>query len=63
MMSLMSDKSQARRAPQEWLDRLQEGREDIAAGRVVDGEAFLAELKAEDGALQKDLATQKKARN
>lgn len=43
-----------RRAPQEWIDALEEAEADVAAGRTVDGQVIheqlrraLAELEAE----------------
>jgi predicted transcriptional regulator len=38
------------RAPQSWLDAIGRGEADVAAGRVADVEAFLAQLEAEDAA-------------
>ena len=35
-------------APRHWIEALERGRADIAAGRTVDGEELLRELEAED---------------
>jgi len=43
--------SESQHAPAWLIEALEEGRADIAAGRTVDAEEFLAELDAEDAEL------------
>jgi hypothetical protein len=38
-------------APKEWIEALEQGRADIAAGRAVDAEVFVQRLEREDARL------------
>ena len=53
----MKDTELPRKAPQSWIDALEKGRADIAAGRVsdVDLETLCLELEAEADALEAHL--------
>lgn len=58
-LSLMDD-SKPRRAPAAWIEALERGEADAAAGRVVDAEEFLRELEAEDEELERAQANRKR---
>jgi hypothetical protein len=54
------DDPKPRRAPLEWIEALERGEADAAAGRGRDAEEFLKELEAEDEAVLADIAARKR---